>query len=44
LLVADVLVAGEQHVESFALRGIQQRPILQPLPSQFIRSDDLMSP
>lgn len=44
LLIADVLVARDQHVESGPLRLIQQRTVVQALPLQFAGTDYLVSP
>ena len=43
LLVSDILVTGEEHIEPRLLRRIKQRAVFQSLPSQFIRPGYLMS-
>ena len=43
LLMRDILIAGDQHIEPRLLSGLQQLAVLQSLPSQFIRTHYLMS-
>jgi hypothetical protein len=43
LLILDILIAGEQQIEPRLLSRIEQRAVLQSLPSQFIRPHYLMS-
>jgi len=42
LLMSDVLIAGEQKVEPGLFGCVQQRAVLQCLPSQFICPHDVM--
>ncbi len=42
LLIADILVAGDQNIEALMLRRIKQCTVLESLPSQFIRACHLM--
>jgi len=44
LLILDVLIAGKQQIEPRLFSRVQQRAVLQPLPSHLIRPYHLMSP
>ncbi len=43
LLIAHILIAGEEHIEFRILSHVEQSAILKPLPSQFIRPHYLLS-
>jgi hypothetical protein len=44
LLERDILIASNQQIKSRLLGCIEQRAVLQPLPSQFIRTQYLVPP
>jgi hypothetical protein len=43
LLILDILITGEQQIETRLLSRVKQRSVLQSLPSQFIRPQHFMS-
>ena len=43
LLIPDILIAGEQQIETPVFRSVRQISVLQPLPSQFMRAYYLVS-